>query len=386
MADRPRPVKVLHLISTLDVGGAEQNLFRLVASMDRDTFVNEVVCMTVPGPMGSRIEDAGIFVHTLKMRKGSPELSAVLKLRFIASLYRPDVIQCWMYHANLMGMALMHPRKVLWNIRCSDMDMARYGHLYRLTILAGARLSRIPRAVVVNSQEGKSVHERLGYHPREWIVIPNGFNTEIFKPDSAARISTRKSLGIPENALVIGLVCRYDPMKDHARFFRAAQDFSEHHPGTFFVLAGRGVDRANPDIKKLLPDGDFAKRVHLLGERHDIEKIYPSFDIMTSSSAWGEGFPNAIAEAMACGIPCVTTDVGDSGTLIGDTGILVKRQSPEDLCRAWDTIARMDPAERLSMGTNARERIRLHYTQEKTTESYQQEYLKIAHPVRSPAS
>ncbi|HPR04945.1 MAG TPA: group 1 glycosyl transferase, partial [Deltaproteobacteria bacterium] len=104
MADRPdRPIRVLHLISTLDVGGAEQNLFRLVASMDRESFVSEVVCMTTPGPMGRRIEEAGIPVHSLKMIKGKPEIGAVLKLRFMASLYRPDVIQCWMYHANLMG-------------------------------------------------------------------------------------------------------------------------------------------------------------------------------------------------------------------------------------------------------------------------------------------
>ena len=287
-----------------------------------------------------------------------------------------------MYHANLMGLTLFQASRTLWNIRCSDMDLTIYGAVYRFSVLAGARLSRFPRAVVVNSQEGRSIHEKLGYHPREWIVIPNGINTDIFRPDLAARVLTRKSLDIPEDALVIGLVCRFDPMKDHATFFQAAGKFLKVYPDARFVLAGRGVERTNQDMKRLVPGGDVADRMYFLGERQDIEKIYPLFDIMTSSSAWGEGFPNVIAEAMACGIPCAATDVGDTGLLIGDTGILVRRRSPGCLCSAWDTIARMDLPGRKAMGIKARERIRLHYSQERTTGTYEQCYRGIAamHP------
>ncbi len=377
-----RPVRVLHLISSLDVGGAEHSLFRLVTSMNRDLFANEVVCMKDQGPMGRRLEEAGIPVHSLKMKKGTPEFSAIFRLRFLRNLFQPDIIQCWMYHANLMGLTLFQASRTLWNIRCSDMDLTIYGAVYRFSVLAGARLSRFPRAVVVNSQEGRSIHEKLGYHPREWIVIPNGINTDIFRPDLAARVLTRKSLDIPEDALVIGLVCRFDPMKDHATFFQAAGKFLKVYPDARFVLAGRGVERTNQDMKRLVPGGDVADRMYFLGERQDIEKIYPLFDIMTSSSAWGEGFPNVIAEAMAYGIPCAATDVGDTGLLIGDTGILVRRRSPGCLCSAWDTIARMDLAGRKAMGIKARERIRLHYSQERTTGTYEQCYRGIAamHP------
>jgi len=378
-------VKVLHLISTLDVGGAEQNLFRLLKSMKRDSFLSEVVCMTLPGPTGRRIEEAGIPVHTLKMSKGTPEVSAVLRLRFIASLYRPDVIQCWMYHANLMGMTLLSPRRVLWNIRCSDMDLARYGHLYRLTVLAGARLSRMPAAIITNSAAGRVVHEKLGYRPKRWITIPNGFDTDLFKPDLQARSAMRGKLSIPEDAFVIGMIGRMDPMKDHVTFFNAAGAFLADHPGAHLIMAGRGVTRKNQavaDLMRGIPDtGTF----HLLDERCDIPQILASLDMATSSSI-SEGFPNAVGEAMACGLPCAATDAGDTGVLLGDAGILVKRQSPEDLCRAWDIIARMAAADRLAMGMKARERIRLHYPQGKTTESYQQEYLKIITPPRSSAS
>ena len=380
MADRSgRPVKVLHLISTLDVGGAEQNLFRLVASMDRSSVASEVVCMTMPGPMGRRIEEAGITVHTLKMRKGSPEVGAVLKLRVMANLCRPDVVQCWMYHANLMGMTLLRPSRMLWNIRCSDMDLSHYGYFYRLTVQASARLSSMPAAIITNSHAGRSAHERIGYRPKRWITIPNGFDTDLFRPDEQARSSVRAKLGIPQDAFVIGLIGRLDPMKDHATFFRAAAAFLEDHPGTHFILAGRGVSLKNKAVTDLMQGLQERGMVHLLDDRCDIPEILAALDMATSSSI-SEGFPNAVGEAMACGLPCAATDAGDTGVLLGDTGILVKRQSPEHLCRAWGTIARMDPAERRAMGMKGRERIRLHYTQKKTTETYEQEYLKIVEP------
>jgi len=373
-----RPIRVLHLISTLDVGGAEQNLLRLLTSMEKNTFVNEVACMTAPGVMGRRMEQAGIPVHSLGMRKGSPGLGGVLRLRFMAHLYRPDIIQCWMYHANLLGLTLAQPRRTLWNIRCSDMDLTAYGPVYRYTVRAGARLSSIPRGVVVNSSIGRIYHERLGYHPRQWVVIPNGFDADSFRPDPAARSALRATLGIPGEALVIGHVGRFDPMKDHATFFQAAREFLSLYPDARFVLAGRGVDRANPDILKILPDGNRINQIHLLGERQDIEKVYPSFDIFTSSSR-SEGFPNAVGEAMAAGVPCVATDAGDTGALMGDTGILVPRQSPMELCRAWQALADLGPQLRTERGLKARERIRTCYSQDLTTRHYAALYRKIAH-------
>ncbi len=359
------------------MGGAEQNLFRLLTSMPRGTFIHQVACMTAPGIIGRRIEQAGIPVHSLRMKKGSPGLGGVLRLRFVAHLYRPDIIQCWMYHANLMGLALTRPRRTIWNIRCSDMDLSVYGAVYRCTVRAGAALSAVPRAVVVNSHHGKIFHEGIGFHPRAWAVIPNGFDTDSFRPDPAARSALRKILGIPDESLVIGHVGRIDPMKDHATFFRAAREFMALDPDARFIMAGRGTDRSNPDIMKLLPEGTRAHQIHLLGERQDIERVYPSFDIFTSSSR-SEGFPNAVGEAMAAGVPCVATDAGDTGALMGDTGIIVPRQSPEELCRAWQTLADMGPRARADLGMKARERIRTCYSQDLTTRRYADLYREIA--------
>ena len=179
------------------------------------------------------------------------------------------------------------------------------------------------------------------------------------------------------DALVIGLVCRFDPMKDHVTFFQAAEAFLNIHPGTYFILAGRGVSKKNPSIDSLIPDGSKKANFHLLDERTDVEVIFSALDIATSSSAWGEGFPNAIGEAMACGVPCVATDVGDAGLLMGDTGLVVNRESPQELCNAWDMIARMTPEARMEMGLWARERIQKHYSQDKTTRSYEDLYRQI---------
>ena len=372
MSDRiNRPIKILHLISTLDVGGAEQNLFRLITTMDKNTFENHVVCMIKPGLTGYRLEQAGISVYSLNMEKGMPDIRAVPRLRFLARLMRPDIIQCWMYHANLLGLTIPGRKRTVWNIRCSDLDLSLYGPIYRFAVMAGARLSGIPCAVAANSNAGREVHRGLGYHPKKWIIIPNGFDTKIFKPDIHARSRIRAELNIADDALVIGLIGRFDPMKDHATFFTAAGLFLKSHPDTHFILAGKGITVQTPLIRDYLRAAPDQRKFHLLGERDDIPHILTSIDIATSSSI-SEGFPNAIGEAMACGVPCVATDAGDTGLLMGDTGILVNRKSPHDLCKAWERIAGADA--RREMGSRARERIMQYYSQDKTTRSYEELY------------
>jgi glycosyltransferase involved in cell wall biosynthesis len=345
--------------------------------MEGDVFENHAVSMTRPGIIGRKLERSGIPVHSLNMKKGMPDIRAVLRLHFLTSHIKPDIIQCWMYHANLLGLAILKPKKTLWNIRCSDMDLSLYGRVYRYTVRAGSKLSCIPLAIIANSQAGKNVHAGLGYQPKKWIIIPNGFDTDHFKPDNTARSQIRDELKISEDTFTIGLICRFDPMKDHATFFQAAETFLNSHPDTRFILAGRGVSRNNTFFENLLPKGSQNASFHLLGERNDIEHIFASLDVATCSSAWGEGFPNAIGEAMACGVPCVATDAGDAGILMGETGIMVKRQSPQELSKAWEKIAGMSLGESREMGQQARQRIIDHYSQDKTTRSYEELYKEI---------
>jgi len=367
------PIKILHLISTLDVGGAEQNLLRLISSLDKNTYDTTVVSMTDIGPIGKEIMNRGFSVHALNMKKGIPDPRGISRFKKIVSHVQPHIMQCWMYHANLFGVVFSRGRHLVWNIRCSDMDLSQYGFVYKYTVKAGGTFSKIPDVIVANSVAGKEFHEGLGYEPGKWEVIPNGFDTDLFKPDETLRKGIRHELGIPDDAPVIGLIARFDPMKDHTTFFHAAHLLLETHPSVRFVLAGQDITQDNPEVHNLIGDFRNSPQFHLLGQRHDIPDVLTALDIATSSSL-SEGLPNTIGEAMAAGIPCVVTDVGDSRVLVGDTGHVVPKKSPELLVRAWQKLIDAGPDHIRLLGGRARKRIEQHYSLDSTVKHYEKLY------------
>jgi glycosyltransferase involved in cell wall biosynthesis len=208
----------------------------------------------------------------------------------------------------------------------------------------------------VNSEAGRKIHEGLGYRPRRWDVIPNGFDLDQFRPDVKARTEICNKLGIPSDVPVIGLMARFDPLKDHATFLRAAAKLLASTPDTHFVLVGAGVDGDNPELTGVIDALGISASVHLLGERPDAAKITAAFDIATCSST-GEGFPNIIGEAMACGVPVVTTDVGDARLIVGDTGIVVAVSNPDALAKGWQSVLDRKGDGIAEMGKRARARI-----------------------------
>lgn len=370
---KDQPIKILHLISTLDVGGAEQNLLRLTSSMDKAGFHSMVVSMTDIGPVGVELRNQDVTVHSLNMKKGFPDPRGIYHLKTVVSHYQPDIIQCWMYHANLFGLLFSKKRPLVWNIRCSDMDLSRYGLVYKYTVKAGAIFSKIPDVVIANSFAGKEFHEGLGYSSRRWEVIPNGFDTDLFRFNKDSGKKIRLESGIPLDAPVIGLIARLDPMKDHATFFHAARLFLNTHPDTHFLLAGSDVEKDNPSIMKYLKGLHQFDKFHMLGHRDDIHHILSALDI-ASSSSWGEGLPNTIGEAMATGVPCVVTDVGDSRVLVGDTGYVVPKNNPQALSTAWTQLIDAGPGHLRAMGQKARERIQQHYNLISTIKKYEALY------------
>jgi len=372
-----KAIKILHLISSLDTGGAETSLFRLVTNTDKGSFNNIVVSMTGIGPVGKEIQACGIPVYALKMEKGLPDPRGVWHLYRLIHQLRPAIIQCWMYHANILGLFALMKRHLIWNIRCSDMDLVRYGPVYRWSIKLGAFLSGYPDMIVANSHAGRITHETLGYHPKRWEVIPNGFDTDIFKPDPEARAHIRAALGIPEDSIVIGLIARLDPMKDHKNFFNAANILLTLHAHVHFILAGRGVSMSNPVVADLMGGITKRDRFHLLGGRDDIACVFAALDIASSSSSYGEGFQNTIGEAMATGVPCVVTDVGDSKVIVGDAGIVVPKKDHVALAHGWDRLINAGLPAINKMGMAARERIVRFYTMNIVIERYQKLYDSI---------
>lgn len=372
-------IRILHLITGLETGGAEMMLYKLLSQMDRRHFNNIVVSMTGRGVLGEKIETLGITVHTLGMQRSLPNPSGLSCLLKLLRKEHPHVLQTWLYHADLLGLLavkLAGVPAVVWNLRCAELLKKDHPMVLFWILRVLATLSRMPKAVVVNSTAGRLAHEKLGYKPVKWKFIPNGFDPDLYSPSRNARLELRRNLGISEQAHLIGLVARFNPMKDHVNFLRAAGQLKKTWPGVHFVMIGKGVDDTNTQLLDQINSLSLDGFVHLLGERHDVPALTAALDIAASSS-YSEGFSNVIGEAMACGVPCVVTDVGDSAYIVGNTGIVVP---PRDYCAlsdAWNHILSMSEDSRLSLGRAARERILSHFSINGVTRQYEKLYLEI---------
>lgn len=243
-----------------------------------------------------------------------------------------------------------------------------------------AKRSLRPKAVIINSESGKLSHIDIGYHPREWTVIPNGFDLDKFRYDVGCSNRFKQELQLSEDLVLVGLVARYDPMKDHRCFILAANHLIKNMKlgnHVRFVLVGKGINTDNKYIMSMITDLDLEDYFYLLGERQDIPAIMSALDIYCSTSAYGEGFPNVIGEAMACSIPCVVTDVGDSSLVIGDTGKIIPPGDHKLFAEALGDLIRLEKSERQRIGDQARKRIESLYSIEKITKQYEFVYHHI---------
>ena len=366
---------VVHLITGLETGGAEGMLARLVARCDSARLRSAVVSLTQPGMVGQAIVEVGVPLFSLGMRRGVPDPRGLLRLRRVLRAWRPQVLQTWLYHADLLGLVAWRfgwAPHLVWNLRCTEMMESGW-----LTGLL-ARGSGLPDAIVVNSREGRRVHEALGYRPRRWVYLPNGFDTAALRPDPAGGRRQRQALGIADDAFVVLLPARWHKMKDHATFLAAAARFAAAHPAACFALAGSGIDPANRALADVIAAHGLADRVLLLGERRDLGAIYPAADIVTVSSAFGEGFPNVLGEAMSCGIPCAATAIGDAAEIVGEAGIVVPPRDPAALAAAWERLAALGPEGRRALGAQARARVVENYDLAAIARRYEALYETIA--------
>jgi glycosyltransferase involved in cell wall biosynthesis len=378
-------IKILHLITGLDTGGAEVSLQRLTEAMDCKRFENIVVSLTNPGPLSEAIRRQGIRVHAIHMSRSLPSPAAFWRLYRLLRAERPDVLQTWLYHSDLFGLLAGRVARVpaiSWNIRCSNMgDEYRRGINGALVRLL-ARLSPYPDAVVANSQAGREEHAALGYRPKRWAVLENGFDGAVFKPHADAPSDLRRELKLAGDTVLIGLVARYDPIKDHEGFLRAAAELHSTDEKVHFVLVGDGIDNENTILNGLIDDLGIRDRIHLMGRREDIPRLTAGLDIATCCSL-GEGFPNIVGEAMACAVPCVVTDVGDAARIVGDTGIVVPPADTQALAGGWRKLIAMGAAGRAELGQSALARVDSHYSLTRFVARYQDFYAALAHhPVR----
>jgi glycosyltransferase involved in cell wall biosynthesis len=244
-------------------------------------------------------------------------------------------------------------------------------------------MSRAPDLVLSNSVTGQKVHTALGYRPREWRIMPNGFDTDRFRPDPARAAAFRESLGLPATTLLIGLPARLDPMKDQDNFLDAAVRLAPANPDVHFVLAGRGLTLDNAEFMSRITARGLAGRVHLLGERGDMETVMAGLDIVTLCSAYGEGFPNVLGEGMSCGAVCVATDVGDSAAVLGSHGRVVPPRDPAALAAAWAEVLALEPEARRAIGARARQHVIDNYSLSAIVRAYEELYVSLTRDGRA---
>ena len=372
-------IKVVHLITDLNIGGAEKSLYRLLASMDRQQFDSQVVSMVPAGSVGEQIRSLGIRVRSLSLQPGRPTISGLRLLTSWLRIEKPDILQTWLYHADLLGVIagrLAGIPNVVWNIRNTNIDFSQYRRLSGYVVRTCSWVSGWPRVVISNSQAGRDFHVRLGYHARRWAVIPNGIDTQAFRPDSDSAGILRRELGLPMDTLLIGHFGRYDPMKNQEGFLIAAGELVRSGSEAHFVMVGEEVSGDNAILREVVNQQALNGRVHMLGRRHDMPRLASALNLLSSSSL-GEGFPNVVAEAMACGVPCVVTDVGDSALVVGDTGWTVPPNDPSALVKAWNDFLGLPESERKSMGVKARQRICEHFSLDGMTAAYSRLYRDI---------
>jgi glycosyltransferase involved in cell wall biosynthesis len=355
-------IRCLHLITDVEAAGAEFMLYRLLRKMDRARFAPTVVALDRYGPVGHDIAALGIPVHALDMRNPRRWPSGWCELQRLIARVKPDVLQTWLYHADFVGLLAgrrASVRKIVWNVRSAPSPDDPHA-IHRLA-RTNAWLSRWVDRIVINSERGRQVHARLGYPTGKMVVVPNGFDLQHFRPRPERRAPLRERWGIPADALVVGMAARWRAVKGYANFLHAAAIAAPREPRIWFALAGsNGVDESNPALLDALDRAGIRGRTTLMGFRDDPRDLYDVCDVYTSASD-SEGFPNVIAEAMACGLPCGVTDAGDSAAIVADTGEIVARGEPALLADSWARLLRLAPAARIDIGRRARARIEAHY-------------------------
>lgn len=369
-------MRILHIITGLNNGGAEGALYRLTTSDRRSGNQHFVVSLMGRGVYADRLEQAGHGVECLFMPRGRITFRGVLKLyRHIKTLH-PDIIQTWLYHADLIGgliARLAGNKTVVWGIRHSNVDAGKNKRLTFLTMKVCALLSSfIPTSIACCSERAVPLHQNIGYRADKFTVIPNGYAMDRVKPDLTARSRIRHELGIDDQTVVLGMVARYDPEKDHENLLQALSLLTQSLPAFTCLLTGNGMSLDNAELTTLIHDAGVQRSIRLLGPRDDIPSILNALDIHVLSSR-SEAFPNVVAEAMACGTPCVSTDVGDARLIIGSTGWLVPHGDPAALAKAIMIALcerRANPRQWIARQERCREHILEKYDIEKMVLAY----------------
>ncbi len=374
-------MRVLHVITALGTGGAENMLLKLLGARALAGFEQRVVAMLPGGAMAAPMRATGAVVDELGFLGGVPLLGGSLRLAALARRFDPDIVQGWMYHGNLgaaLARAVLRRRvPLVWGIRQSLPTLDGENAFARIAIHLNRFGAGWPDRLLFNSQTSQREHRDFGFAMQRAAYLPNGFDTAGFAPDAQARARWRAAWGVPDDAVVFGLVARWHPAKDHAGFLRAAGRVLQARPKARFVLAGPGVDEGNEALRRDIAANGLQGRVAVLGERRDVAAILAALDVYVSASARIEAFSNSVGEAMSCALPCVVTEVGDSPLVVGASGRVVPPRDSGALATAMIAMVDLDMEGRAALGALARQRIESEFGLEAVAARYADLYTEL---------
>lgn len=356
-------------------------LYKVLTKLDRSRHSAEVVSLSPAAHLRPQIEALGVPVTSLDMGGAVAAPRALLALRAHIAASSAVVVQTWMFHADLLGglAARWAGVPVVWTIQGSHLDPKSTRRLTHAIIRGCARLSaRVPARIVSCGHATARTHVALGYAEERIVVIPNAVDTTTFQPDAGAREAVRAELSLPPDAFVVGVGARFDPQKDHETLLAAwAQLHARGISRAHLLLFGKDLAAANTTLAGWMR-AHGASQVHLLGPRADVARLFAACDVSCLSSAYGEGLPNIVAEAMACALPCVVTDVGDSAWVVGETGRVVPPRDPTRLSEALWHLATMPPEALRNLGAQARRRVETHFDLDAVAAQYYDLYDAVA--------
>lgn len=355
--------KIFFLCRSLELGGSERQLVTLAKALYTNGFDTHVVVFYPGGALEDELKNTGIVVHSLDKRRRKDNVTVLVRTIHLLRRERPFILHSYLADANTLAVLIKPflPRtRILWGVRASNVHWDQYHWLSKLLFRISCRLARFADMIIVNSHAGRDFHVQHGYPVERMRVVPNGIDTDTLRPSPGDGERKRVEWGVGAHEILIGMVGRLDPMKDHPTFLRAASLLSERNDHVRFVCVGDG----DPDYKARMYD--LAQTLHLhdrliwAGLQHDMQAVYNAFDISVLSSC-GEGFPNVVGEAMSCGKVCVVTDVGDAARIVGDTGRVVPPGDPQRLSDAINEVIAMSKGERMDSEHRARYRIVEHF-------------------------
>lgn len=367
-------IKVAHISTGLETGGAEVQLLRLLAAFDKNKFEMMVIGLDRDSYLGDRMRELGLPVYALDVKKNP---FAIFKAYTLLKAFNTDVIHGTMYEGGVVASICRNflPKKppVIWTshepLEHYDKEPLRK----RLQLRLWGLMSKMPECMMYVSHLNKQQHLAWGFNNDKALVIPNGVDTSRFAPNKAAGEKIRERLGIKKDAFVIGKIARFHRQKNHRGFLHSAALLSKQHPQVEYMLVGTNVDENNKELTALIETLGLTAKVHLLGNREDIPAIVNAFDLATLTS-FGEAFPLTLGEAMVSAVPCVATDVGDNDFIIGDTGLVTPTRDDQAMANAWQQMLEMDSADYAALGTAARQRALDKFTLEQQVKQHETLY------------